>query len=488
LSLTVELERALPRVLPADSPSAVYYIGACWHHDRRIVGLEVLIDGAPHAVAAFGMPRPDLAGAARVSERASRGGFWGVIRAPGRGAPSTLVLELRAQLDGGSEAVCELGRIEIEPRAAPPAAVAQPADPGIETIAVCMATYEPDLALLEAQIDSLQGQTDRGWICLISDDGSSPERWAKVTELIEGDPRFAASRSLHRQGFYRNFERALEMVPPSAGLVALCDQDDRWHPEKLAALRAGLGEAQLVYSDLRLVGADGTVFRDTLWRGRANNYRSLVSVLVANTITGAATLFRRDLLDLALPFPDTPGFQFHDAWLAVVALAAGAVAYVDRPLYDYVQHPGAVFGDVTHGPSGPGRGRIVAGLKNLRADGGRAAYFYGYLPRAAQAQVVLARSGPSLEVAKRRELERFVAADSSWLALARLGLRPLRCLFGRTETLGSELGLAQGVLWKLLTAAASRRPSLARGPLADASVPPPQAFSQKRLRAWRSRL
>ena len=42
-----------------------------------------------------------------------------------------------------------------------------------------------------------------------------------------------------------------------------------------------------------------------------------------NTVTGAASLFRRELLDVALPFPDVPGKPFHDHWLACVALAIG---------------------------------------------------------------------------------------------------------------------------------------------------------------------
>ena len=113
------------------------------------------------------------------------------------------------------------------------------------------------------------------------------------------------------------------MAPAEAELLALCDQDDRWYPEKLATLRARLGDAQLVYSDQRLVDARGQVLRDTLWRGRRNNHTDLASLLIANTITGAATLFRREVADLALPFPDTPGLQFHDHWLALVALAPG---------------------------------------------------------------------------------------------------------------------------------------------------------------------
>jgi hypothetical protein len=225
------------------------------------------------------------------------------------------------------------------------------------------------------------------------------------------------------------------------------------------------------------------VLRDTLWRGRANNHEDLASMLVANTITGAAALFDRRLLEVALPFADTPGFQFHDSWLSVAALASGRVAYVDRPLYDYVQHPGAVFGDVTHGPRR--RRALRPGNPLVRW---RAAYFHGYLGRAAQAQVLLIRLGGRIDARKRRTLERFVACDESPSALAWLALRPARCLLGRTETLGSELGLAQGVAWKQVASRLAKRGPLGPGRLLDASIPPPDAFSQKRLRRWRARV
>src|ERR671933_177634 len=69
----------------------------------------------------------------------------------------------------------------------------------------------------------------------------------------------------------------------------------------------------------------------------------------SSAISGSSTS-RREMLRYALPFPDIPGWQFHDHWLALVALATGRIAYVDRPLYDYVQHAGAVFGEVAGDP------------------------------------------------------------------------------------------------------------------------------------------
>jgi hypothetical protein len=313
-------------------------------------------------------------------------------------------------------------------------------------------------------------------VCVISDAAAAPDRFAAIAAEVAGDDRFVLSRSEERLGFYRNFERALRMAPAAAGLIALCDQDDRWRPEKLATLQRALGAAAMVYSDQRLVDADGRVLRDTLWRGRSNNHTDLVSMLVANSVTGAATLFRREVAELALPFPETPGMPFHDHWIGLVALAAGDVAYVEAPLYDYVQHRGAFFGAVTHGDGGSGPRALLRGGRAAYFRGGRAAYFRGYLPRVVLAQILLARCGDRMFEEKRAALRRYVAAERSPLAFAWLAARPLRVLAGRDETLGSESELVRGIVWRRMA-----------GPLRrDASLPDVLSFQQRRLRRWRA--
>ena len=186
-----------------------------------------------------------------------------------------------------------------------------------------MATFDPPAALLERQIESIRAQSHRDWICIISDDASDPRRFAALEGMVAGDPRFVVSRSPRRLGFYRNFERALALVPAGVRHVALADQDDVWHADKLAALLAALGDARLVYSDARVIGRDGSVRSETYWGRRRNNHDDLGSLLVANAVTGAASLFPRDLLDDALPFPPGQFAHFHDHWLGVVARATG---------------------------------------------------------------------------------------------------------------------------------------------------------------------
>ena len=433
VSLAATLESPLPASLPADAETAVFVYGTC---------------AAPVEVSVGGVRRRT----ARVRDR-----FWATV--PVRAGGDHVEIAVASEHE-----VAPLARIEVgAPLRAP--SLGRPAPDGL--IAVCMATFEPDMALFRAQIESLRAQTDDRWVCVVSDDASAPEHFERIRELLADDPRFVLSRTEERLGFYRNFERALRLAPAEARLLALCDQDDRWRPEKLAVLREAIGGAGLVYSDQRLVDADGRVLRDTLWRGRRNNHTDLTSMLVANTITGAAMMLRREVAELALPFPDTPAHAFHDAWLAVVALAAGDVAYVDRPLYDYVQHRGAFFGSVTHGEQPPRRRRPARG-----------AYFRGYLPRALLAQVLLLRCASRLTPAKRRALERFVAAERSLPALLWLAARPLRVLAGRTETLGSESDLLPGLIWRHLA------PRLGW----DASLPDLASFEQPRLRRWRARV
>jgi hypothetical protein len=372
------------------------------------------------------------------------------------------VLSAEVRLANGETLSRSLGRIEVvEPDPAPPARTPVDAD----TIAICMATFEPDPELLAIQLDSIRAQTDERWICLVSDDASSPAAFDRIGELTAGDDRFTVSRGDERLGPYLNFERALRMVPPEAELIALSDQDDRWYPDKLATLRAALGPAQLAYSDQRLVSADGRLLRPTLWQGRRRDHASLASLLIANSVPGAAMLLRRGVAELALPFPQTPAIHYHDHWLALAALASGEIAYVDRPLYDYVQHAAAVQGELVGRRLGGPRGR-----------GGRAAYFCGYVPRAVQARTLLVRLDGALEPRKRRALERFTQAASSPLSFAWLALRPLRRLVGRSETLGEELGLARGLAWRRLARALAR----------DTRFPDPPVFDQPRLRRWRA--
>ncbi|MCB0830721.1 MAG: hypothetical protein KDB64_07340, partial [Solirubrobacterales bacterium] len=250
-----------------------------------------------------------------------------------------------------------------------------------------------------------------------------------------------------------------------------------WYPEKLAELEKGLGKNQLVYSDQRLVTEDGQVIAETYWSSRRNNHTNFASMLIANTVTGAASLFTREMLEYALPFPEAPGEQFHDHWLALVAMSTGGIGYVDRPLYDYVQHGSAVLGhDAANAGIKAGRPKrpkhLSIGAVRQFFSGWRSAYFNAYLRLSVLARVILARCGERLTGRKRRTLERYIGAERRPSGFLWLLTRPVRELFGRNETLGVERLLIQGILWRYVIFWRNRGLEKPVGSLYDASLPP----------------
>ena len=324
----------------------------------------------------------------------------------------------------------------------------------------------------------------RDWVCVISDDCSRPSASRRSGEVARRRPALRrCSRSERRLGFYRNFERALRLAPAEARLRRAVRPGRPLVPgQARGPARGARRRAQLVYCDQRLVDADGRVLRETLWRGRRNNHTDLASLLVANTITGAATLFRREVAELALPFPEhARAASSTTTGSRCVALAAGDVAYVDRPLYDYVQHGGAVFGDVAdaaragarpRGRLSPLARRVLLRLPAARGAGagaaGRAAPAGSRRPSAARC-------------------ERFVRGRA--LARSRSpGSRRGRCARSPAATRRS----AARASWCRGSCGAGWSRCAARRRGSDAGLrrerPGRLSFEQRRLRRWRARV
>ncbi len=266
-------------------------------------------------------------------------GFAGLASLPAGLSGPDLAISLRLDWDDGEREVRPLGTVEVVRGEAP---ARTPAD---RLVAVCMATYNPDPELFRAQVASLVAQTHRNWICLIQDDGSTEERWREIVAATAGDDRFQLDRNPANLGFYRNFERSLSRVPADAAFVAFSDQDDAWYPDKLRRLIEPLeAGAVLAFCDMRVVDRRGGVLSEVFWPGRQGRHDQAGALLMANVVTGCACLFRAELLDRALPFPQVKRYAYHDHWIACCAAGAGPVAYVPEPLSDYVQHGGNTLG------------------------------------------------------------------------------------------------------------------------------------------------
>lgn len=295
----------------------------------------------------------------------------------------------------------------------------QPAHPA--RVAVCMAVYRPVEERFRRQVDSLRHQSVTDWHCWMVDDGSDEPSREVLRRVVGTDPRFTVVHETTNVGFYGNFERALSRLPPGPRWVALADQDDHWAPDKLEVLlRAAEADpgATLVYADVEIADEHGAVLSPTYWVGRRHNESDLTALLFANTVTGAASLVRRDVLTAALPFPPRYPSSFHDHWLALVARCTGRVLYVDRALQTYVQHGS---NEIGHQP-----GRLLGTRQLLlRAVGGRwrhrtgPRYYDDEVARISDlARTLLARLGDRLPPPDREVLQRAGKLDTARPPLA----------------------------------------------------------------------
>ena len=208
--------------------------------------------------------------------------------------------------------------------------------------AVVMAVYRPDPSLFRRQVDSLRSQSVTDWRCLIGIDGPDPDALALAGSLIDGDSRFEVREYQDHVGVYRHFERLLAWVPEDVEWVALSDQDDYWYPDKFERILPSL----FVNGVTAVSGQAGLVDTQGVTLGRTRRVSGTVAdILLRNQVTGAATIFRRFILDLASPFPEPTATAIHDHWLGVVSACAGQVEVLDLPVQDYVQHGGNVLGE-----------------------------------------------------------------------------------------------------------------------------------------------
>ena len=314
-----------------------------------------------------------------------------------------------------------------------------------------MATYDPPLGPARAASSSRSApRRHANWVCVISDDCSQPDALRRDRGCVGDDPRFVLSRSPRRLGFYRNFERALALAPARRATTS------RWPtrttpgtPTSSRRCSAELGDAQLVYSDARIVDRDGARARRHLLGAAAQQPPR--PALAAGGELG----HRRGLAVPARPARRRAAVPAGPVRPLPRPLARrssrsslGDIAFVDRPLYDYVQHGDATLGHAAAnrdaGAARPARPRCAATRASACGCGGCTTSSTS--ARLLQFATVLcaALRRRAWRRDKRRALERFLRADRSLPALARGCGRAARasCWAGGRETLGAEWMLA----------------------------------------------
>lgn len=214
-----------------------------------------------------------------------------------------------------------------------------------ERVSVALCTYN-GARFLREQLDSIARQTRQPDELIILDDCSHDASVAVACEFAAHAPfPVRVTCQPGNVGYVRNFATAIARC--SGDLIALADQDDVWHPEKLERCASAITTqgADAVFTNAELVDEDLRPLGRTLWQSigfgaqRQRRFRdgAAVEVLLRRqVVTGATLMFRAAARDLLLPIPAD---GVHDRWIALLLAATGTVTFIPVPLMKYRQHP-----------------------------------------------------------------------------------------------------------------------------------------------------
>ncbi|BAU56274.1 putative glycosyltransferase EpsH [Mucilaginibacter gotjawali] len=199
------------------------------------------------------------------------------------------------------------------------------------SIALCTYNGEKYLAQL---LDTLVAQTYKNIEIIAVDDNSSDKSFNILSEYASLYPYFQVYKNDVNLGFTGNFERALTFC--KGDLIAFCDQDDLWDPQKIEIQVKAIGDNLVIYHDSEFINEQNQSLHqkmsDLLNFYRGDDPRAF---LFFNCVSGHSMLIKKQLLPDAMPFPK--GF-YYDWWLAYVAVNSGKIDFVPQCLVKYRQH------------------------------------------------------------------------------------------------------------------------------------------------------
>jgi len=210
---------------------------------------------------------------------------------------------------------------------------------------VALCTYN-GARFLSEQLESIAAQTRLPDELIICDDCSTDDT-VHITREFGARAPFSVSVTVNdtRLGSTKNFEKAISLC--QFEIIALCDQDDVWSPQKLSRIAEafdrdnGIGA---VFSDAELIDESSQSVGKTLWSSNFFNLREQrkfedrrgLEVLLKHTlVTGATMAFRSRFRRLALPIPAE---QVHDFWVTMLIASVSQLAPIRHRLVRYRQH------------------------------------------------------------------------------------------------------------------------------------------------------
>lgn len=204
--------------------------------------------------------------------------------------------------------------------------------PGQKGVSILMATYN-GAAYINEQLRSILAQAAPEDEVIVVDDCSTDETPAILARYVEHFPNVQIVQSPRNAGVRATFETLLGLA--RRDVILLSDQDDIWMEGRKARMVKALeSEGCVAVLANALILTEQGIGRPFF--PSKPNVGSVTSNFTHNNFIGCCMAFRREVLEIALPFP--PAISMHDWWLGTCAMAIGKVRYLDTPSLLYRRH------------------------------------------------------------------------------------------------------------------------------------------------------
>lgn len=201
-------------------------------------------------------------------------------------------------------------------------------------VSVVLCTYNGEKFIAE-QLESVLSQTYRNLEIILCDDASTDHTFSILESYAARDQRIKLFRNEKNIGYNQNFEKAIGLA--GADHIAIADQDDIWEQNKIEAMITGWPEnCDFVYSLSQDFEGSEPQRQQRKLRVRLYNGSDPHKLYFESPVHGHACMFRRRLLQQALPFPP---HVYYDWWLSVVASSVSQVGCIPQVLTHHRVHP-----------------------------------------------------------------------------------------------------------------------------------------------------
>lgn len=222
-------------------------------------------------------------------------------------------------------------------------------------ISVAMAVFNGEKYIRE-QLDSIFSQTRPVDEIVIVDDGSTDDTVKIIRETAKSHPEIRLVLNEKNLGYKQNFCKAMSLV--QGDITFLCDQDDKWEPEKVQVMMRIFEEntnVQVLASSFMFMDSDSIPFKVEPKKGMSNNNmylkevseRALVSVTFEefcshNYFQGCSMALTREIREQFIEkFTDRIP---HDWLIALIGSRNQGFFFLNRPLFCYRIHESNTIG------------------------------------------------------------------------------------------------------------------------------------------------